>query len=296
MRSQWLVGAITIGLVASLGSITSDMAPASPQAGLRAALTFHASFDGSVNAAFGAGDKTLYSAASFARRQESTAGLPASAEIQHVQGQGRFGDALRFTTRRKPAVFFKADRNVAYRNANWSGTASFWLSVDPAGELETGFCDPIQITPFAWNNAAFFVEFEKTPTAIPFRLGVYADPGVWNPSNRRFEDIPDGERPLVTVGTHPFGKGRWTHVAFTFDRFNTGQRDGVATLYLDGRRVGALADRQQTFTWPPDLAAVNLGASYIGAMDEIAFFNRALSDDEIRALYELPKGVAALAP
>ena len=46
------------------------------------------------------------------------------------------------------------------------------------GQLEPGFCDPVQITPRAWNDAAFFVEFEKRPESIPFRLGVYADLGV----------------------------------------------------------------------------------------------------------------------
>jgi hypothetical protein len=250
-----------------------------------------------VDAAHAAGDPKLYAIAMVGRGQPApppAAGLPASGETVHARGAGRFGDALRFTQRRKPRVFFQADRNVAYKAADWSGTVSFWLSVDPATELEPGFCDPIQITPRAWNDAAFFVEFEKRPESIPFRLGVYADLDVWNPTGRRFEDIPAAERPLVTVEQPPFGAGKWTHIVFTFERFNTGQPNGVARLYLDGRPAGHLSPRLQTFTWDPAKSAIAMGLSYVGLMDELSVFNRALGDAEVAALHELPQGVTAL--
>ena len=171
--------------------------------------------------------------------------------MQHAVGAGRFGDALRFTKRTAPLVFFRAMQNMPYSQSNWSGSVSFWLQVDPKGQLEPGFCDPVQITPRAWNDAAFFVEFEKRPESIPFRLGVTPILGVWNPAKRKFEDIPASERPLVTVTDPPFSGSRWTHVVFTFERFNTGKADGVARLYLDGEPRGMLAARQQTFTWDP---------------------------------------------
>ncbi|MCC7007401.1 MAG: LamG domain-containing protein [Acidobacteria bacterium] len=295
MRLSW-AAACAAGLLLLGGMLVIEEIPVQAQAGLRAALTFHAGFDNGVNAVHAAGDRTLYSAPTFARRQEGTPGLPATGEVQVASGLGRFGDALRFTARRHPSVFFKAQRNVPYAKTNWAGTVSFWLSVDPAGELDPGFCDPVQITPHAWNNAAFFVEFEKTATATPFRLGVYADLNVWNPTNRRFEDIPGPERPLVTVEQPPFGKGKWTHVAFTFDRFNTGEPDGVARLYLDGQPAGALTARRQTFTWDPAQAAINIGAGYVGMFDELSVFGRVLSDAEIKALHALPTGVAGLLP
>ena len=223
------------------------IAQTSPAA-LRAALTFHASFDGTADAVFAAGNPKVATAPSMSRRQESTPGLPVGGEAVLATGAGRFGDALRFTQRRKPAVYFEAGRNVAYQAANWSGTVSFWLSVDPAAELEPGFCDPIQITPRAWNDAAFFVEFEKRPESIPFRLGAYADLAVWNPEGRKFEDVLPAERPLIAVEQPPFGRAKWTHVVFTYDRFNTGQADGVVRLYLDGVAAGQLSGRTQTFT------------------------------------------------
>ena len=107
-------------------------------------------------------------------------------------------------------------------------------------------------------------------------------------------EIPGSERPLVTVDKPPFTKGRWTHVVFTFERFNTGRPDGIARLYLDGSPQGSLSPRQQTFTWDAENTYVALGLSYIGLIDDLAIFNRALTEDEIRALFGLTKGVASL--
>ena len=261
---------------------------------LRAALTFHAAFDGNVDAGRAAGDPKLYSASTMKARDQATPGLPASGEVLHARGEGRVGDALRFTRRKSPFVFFRAAGNVPYKKQDWSGTVSFWLKVDPAKELETGFCDPVQITPRAWNDAAFFVEFEKRPESIPFRLGVYADLEVWNPTKRKFEEIPAAERPLVTVENPPFGAGKWTHVAFTWERFNTGRPDGTARLYLDGSPRGVLSSRLQTFTWDPEAAVIGLGLGYIGALDELSVFDRALEESEIRALHGLAGGVGSL--
>ena len=265
--------------------------PAAAQDTLREALTFHASFDGGLDAAHAAGDPKLDSAPSMKERQGAQPGLAAASQVEHARGAGRFGDALRFTAKRAPFVFYKAAGNVPYEKTDWDGTVSFWLSTDPAKQLEPGFCDPVQITPRAWNDAAFFVEFEKKPDAIPFRLGVYADLDVWNPQKRKFAEIPQSERPLVTVDDPPFAGGRWTHVAFTFERFNTGKPDGVARLYLNGEPRGALDGRQQTFTWDPGEAVIGLGLSYIGLLDELSVFNRALTDGEIKTLFALEKGV-----
>jgi hypothetical protein len=282
-------------LIAGAGALVAASAAQAPQPDAwRKSLTFHASFDGKVDAAFAAGDSKLYWAPSLKQRQDAKPGLPEAGTVQMAAGAGRFGDALRFTTRKSPVVFFQGSKNMPYQAANWSGTVSFWLSTDPQGELEPGFCDPVQITPRAWNDAAFFVEFEKRPEGIPFRLGVYADLNVWNPQKRPFAEIPAAERPLVTVPQPPFGKGKWTHVLFTFERFNTGQPDGVARLYLDGEPQGSLGQRPQTFTWDVQSAYIGLGLNYIGMLDDLSIFSRALTGDEVRSLYRLEKGVNAL--
>jgi len=261
---------------------------------LREVLTFHASFNNRLDADMGLGDRKLYSAPSLSKRAEAKAGLPSTGEIILAQGQGHFGHALRFTKKKSPLVFFQAQKNIAFQPTNWNGTVSFWLSTDPEKDLEPGFCDPIQITPRAWNDAAFFVEFEKRAESIPFRLGVYSDLKVWNPQNRKWADVPLSEKPLVTVEKPPFREGKWTHVLFTFENFNTGASNGIARLYLDGKFQGALSPRQQTFTWDPAQTLVMLGLSYVGFFDELSIFKRPLSDSEIEVLYQLKGSLAPM--
>lgn len=293
-RVKRLVTVLPALLAAVTVCVAWTAVPGAQQHSLREALTFHASFDGRTDATYAAGDQALYWAPSFKERQNAAKGLPPGGQIRRAVGAGRYGDALQFTMRKSPIVFFQGAQNMPYRTADWSGTVSFWLSVDPEGELEPGFCDPVQITPRAWNDAAFFVEFEKRPEAIPFRLGVYADFNVWNPTKREFAEIPAGERPLIAVEKPPFGRGKWTHVLFTFDRFNTGKPDGEVRLYLDGRPSGSLGPRQQTLTWDPGQTTIALGLGYIGLLDDLSIFNRVLVDDEIRVLHALEGGVSGL--
>ena len=235
MRIPTLGSALTVGALVSLGTAAS----ATSQASLASALAFHAPFDGGVDARHAAGDPRLYWSPTFARRAEAQPGLPPTDTV-HAPGAGRFGDAIRFTRRGAPVVFFQGGANTPYAASNWNGTVSFWLSTDPSADLGIGFCDPIQITPRMWNNGAFFVEFEKSkiPGAdIPFRLGVYADFDVWNPTKRPFDEIPAAERPLVTVDTPPFAKGKWTHIVYTWESFNTGRTTASRVSTSTARRA-----------------------------------------------------------
>jgi hypothetical protein len=83
---------------------------------------------------------------------------------------------------------------------------------------------------------------------------------------------------------------------FTFANFNTGKKDGVAVLYLDGQPVGSVSPRVQTFTWNPAQAIAVLGIGYTGLFDELAFFNRALTPAEVEQLFALPNGVTDFHP
>ena len=99
---------------------------------------------------------------------------------------------------------------------------------------------------------------------------------------------------MVDVSRKAFASGRWTHVAVVFSGFNTGKDDGVATLYLDGKPEGSLSARRQTFTWDQERAAIWLGLSYIGLLDDLALFDRPLTAAEVSALAALEGGVASL--
>lgn len=261
---------------------------------LRQALTFHASFDTGPDADFGLGDRRLFTAPSLNHPRVGTPGLPTSGVVSVAKGEGKVGDALRFHRKAPEVVYFQADKNLSYAKSNWSGTVSFWLRLDPDTDLEPGYCDPLQITPRAWNDAAFWVDFSKDERPRHFRLGAFADRAVWDPSLRDLDKTPEAERPMVTVTKLPFTRQHWTHVVFTFANFNTGRKDGVATLYLDAKPQGSVSAREQTFSWDPAKTIAMLGIGYTGLFDELAFFNRALTAAEVGKVFGLPGGITAL--
>ncbi len=258
---------------------------------LAAALSFHASFDRSANADFGDGDLRIYRAQGGLERAKS--GLP-SAAVHLAKKRGRLGGALAFTDKTTTRIFFKAEENLRYRSDNWNGTVSFWLNVDPEKDLKPGFCDPIQVTDKTWNKAALWVDFSKDQVPRHFRYGAFADYAVWNPTNRKFEESAPSERPWIVVERPPFGRGKWTHVVMTFSGFNRSGTGGVAKLFLDAQLQGELMDRPQVFTWDISKTMIYLGIAYIGLMDDLALFDRALSPQEVKVLHRLRRGVAEL--
>lgn len=277
-------GSLTIFL-AACSSVPPQL---SPKESLQKALTFYAPFDGSVDAQSSQGDARLYSATSMKHPRVGTPGLPATGNVVLSPTGGRAGGALEFRKKASEIVFFQGDRNIPYQTINWQGTVSFWLNLSPDQDLQPGYCDPLQITPRDWNDAAFFVEFGKDESPRHFRLGAYADFKVWNPMNRPWESLSMAEKPLVNVERPPFQRGKWTHVAFTFARYNTDKPNGETRLYLDGQLQGSLSAREQTYTWDPSKTLIMFGLSYIGLFDELAIFNRALNETEIKTLFESP--------
>jgi hypothetical protein len=270
------------------GVSCADFSPEGvPHQGLRHALTFFAGFDGGADAGYATGDPDVWMAPGGAFR-DARPGLPAGVSI--APGQGRYGDALRFEKASKDLVFFRGAKNVDWSPKAFSGTVSFWLSLDPERDLEPGFCDPIQLTDKKWNDACLWTDFSRDERPRLFRFGVFSDFREWNPRDDR-----EAERPEVVVKRHPFEQGKWTHVCFTFQRFNTGQSDAIARLYLNGELQGELVGKR-TFTWDMSRVSIILGVSYVGLFDELSIFNRALGPEEVRELARLEGGVGSLLP
>ena len=286
-----VVALMAIGML-SLGSGCASRNPS--QQSLRSALTFYASFDHGADADFARGDSQVYHAKGMNERFAGTRGMPTTPEIHIEAGAGRYGSGLNFTKAQAPVIFYKAPGNVAIPPQDWSGTVSFWLSTDLVHQLPWGYSDPIQITSKAWNDAAFYTDFEKRTNGTSFRLGVCADLKVWNPNNRDWDKMVPPEKPLVLVENPPFAAGKWTHVAYTFEHFNTGKPDGVAKFYLNGELRGEVSARTQTFTWEPSKTLIMLGIGYVGRYDDLAIFDRSLSANEIKTLRDLPEGVSSL--
>lgn len=158
------------------------------------ALKFHASFDQGPDADFGAGDRSIYSATSYEESDAATPGIQVP-DVAIEAEVGRFGSALRFGSRNLQALFYKAKDNVNYSTTGMAGTVSFWLSLDPAVDLEPGFCDPIQITDVAYNDSAVWVDF-TSENPRQFRLGVFGDLDLWNANN-----LPRPRIPTLTSGS-----------------------------------------------------------------------------------------------
>ena len=86
----------------------------------------------------------------------------------------------------------------------------------------------------------------------------------------------------------------WTHVVFCFANINSGKKDGWGRLYLDGKDQGAFENWPIAFNWDIRQSALTLGLNYIGWIDDVAVFNRALIGAEVRAIHDLKDGVRSL--
>ena len=67
-------------------------------------------------------------------------------------------------------------------------------------------------------------------------------------------------------------------------------------MYLNGKLQGAIEKWNLMFDWDPARVLLVLGASYVGYMDDLAVFDRALTDVEIERIYGLKNGIRDLYP
>jgi len=281
MRSPRLALLALCSLAAS-AALAADLAP------LKQALTLHAPFDGTFDAAFSRGDRTLYLAGG---------GLSGPAKetdaIKLSPGTGRFGGALAVTKKNPVRPFFKGPGAIDYKAADWSGSVSVWLKLTPDEDLEPGYCDPVQIVAGDSKKGFIFLEWSKDESPRHFRFAIRPLFEIWNPKNQDWAKMTDAERPMINLPRAPFARTRWTHVVFTFDRLNAGKA-GVGHLYLDGQPQGTLSGWDLTFGWAADKVQLVLAAAYVGQIDDLAAFDRALTATEVARLYALPGGIADL--
>jgi hypothetical protein len=251
-------------------------------AALSKALVLHASFDGSADSQVQQGDGKVYTTESLARKQW-TPGID-RADVTIAKGAGVFGDCIRFADKSPKVICYKGEVLPKYHRTI-DGTVCFWMRLDPDKDLKPGFCDPIQITEKAWNDAAMFVDFDKD---LPrdFRLGVFSDLKFWNPENTPWEKWPIDKRPMVTVKQPGFSNEKWKHVAFSFQGINAPENQPArASLYLDGKLQGTL-EGPMKFTWDPTKTAIMIGIEYIGDMDELMIFDKPLSQEQMQFIIQ----------
>ena len=256
---------------------------------LRDQLLFLSTFDGTTTADISVGDGQLFTAENMKTISAAKSGLHDPA-VSLALGQGLVGDALEFKSKKRKLTFYKAAKNFNYDTESCSGCISFWLQLDPAADLEPGFCDPIQITDSGYNDAAIWVDFTKD-NPRDFRLGVIGDLVAWNPDKVSPDNNPEFDKRLITVKQPSFARGKWSHILINFEGLNSDK--STTELFFDGVSKGRL-DVNDPFTWEAEKSNILLGLSYVGLMDELAIFKRPLSPAEVKRVFESKGGLKQL--
>jgi hypothetical protein len=282
------VGAV-FGLLLAVGPATA----APEEAALRKAVMLYASFDEAVRADYGQGGAlTLKTRSTDPERKDRwiiSSGIPSKA-FRIAPGKGISGGALECVDvlPNNGRIFFPARLNLAYKKGGWGGAVSVWVKTDPNKMLKTKFCDPIQISYRGAHDAGIWFDFND---AKPRDLRM----GAFTALRAREKPIPesDPKAPLVRVEDIGWKADDWHHVVMSWRNFDTGKKDAVATLYIDGKKIGQIKDRAIAMDWNIWLTGIYVGVNFIGLLDELAVFGRDLTADEVTYLYKHP---AALSP
>ena len=247
--------------------------------GFRKSLTFFASFDNGFDADFAVGDKQIYSVKS---QEEISNAKPAAGQAPEVRlapGEGRNGGtAIEFKKKTPNFVFFQAEKNIHYRDKDWSGTFSFWLKVDPVKGLAPGYTDPVQLTDANYDDSAIWVDFTKS-SPREFRLGMKCDKAAGEKNDEQTK-----QSRVSAASTLPFSADTWTHVVITYSALNTDA--GQGRLYFDGVEQASVTGIDDPFTWDLSKAKIRLGVAFVGMIDELAAFDKELTAKEIQSLHK----------
>ena len=257
---------------------------------LKQALTFHASFDKGFDADFSRGDK-----AAVVRGKQGPVPVAANEELKLVP-DGRFGGGLHFTKKGSTQPRFKGAGVLGYNDKNWSASVSVWLRLDPDKDLAPGYCDPVQIVGDDTKKGFIFLEWSKDETPREFRFAIRPLEQIWNPNKLDWAKMTDAQRPAVNLKRAPFSREAWTHAVFTLENVNDKTKKPVGRLYLNAQLMGSIENWDLTLGWNPDAVALVLGAAYVGHLDDLAAFNRALTAAEVKTLNGLKTGVRELHP
>ncbi len=267
-------------------------APAQNLDGLKKALTFHASFDKGLDADFSRGEKGC-----FVRTSKGVVPAALNDRLMLVPVAGRFGNGLHFTKKGATRPQFSGTGGVLnYNDQSWSASVSVWLRLDPDKDLAPGYCDPVQIVGDDFKKGFIFLEWSKDDAPRHFRFAIRPLDQIWNPNNIDWAKMTAEQRPAVNLTTAPFSREAWTHVVFSFENVNDKTKKPVGRLHMNGKLMGTIENWDLTLGWNPESVLLVLGAAYVGHLDDLAAFDRALTDAEVKQVFELKAGVRELHP
>ena len=253
---------------------------------IRGSVTFYASFDSAVVGDRGGG--ALRVSTRFKHETEKgrfvfEKGFD-SGVFRILAGAGVSGGALEATRTlpRSGRIFVPASGNLAYRKGGWAGSASFWLKTDPNRMLKS-YCDPLQITERGASNGGIWCDFnDATPRDMRMGLFPAVPPGG--------KPIPESNpaAPMIWNRRVDFRAADWHHVAMTWENLDSGRADARGALYVDGKLIGTMDPREIAMDWDLARAGIYFAVGYVGLMDELALFGRALTLEEVKMLTARP--------
>jgi hypothetical protein len=260
---------------------------------IRKAVTFYASFDEEVKGDFGRGQLAFDTRVNDPKEKGKFVvekGFSAKA-FRIAKGKGISGGALEAVDvlPDNGRIFVPAKGNLAYKAGGWGGSVSMWCKTNPDKLLKTGFCDPVQITQKGANNGGLWFDFND---AKPRDLRHGAFPAV--PDGKKGIAESDPNAPMVRVPKVGWKEADWHHVVLTWENLDTGKEDAVTSLYIDGKLIGRVKGRAIAMGWDIEKAGIYTAINYIGLIDEMALFDRALSPEEVAALHKKPGLLAEL--
>ena len=273
-----IIGTVMIGAGQQIG--------AGDEASLKKAVLFYASFDDTLKPDVGTG--TLWTRFNHEKEPGAFAFEPGfDAKIVRIaKGKGVAGGGCLEATDvlpRNGRIYYPMRNNLAFKKAGWGGAFSVWIDTDPNTLFKTKFCDPIQITQKGATNGGIWFDFND---AMPrdLRMGVF--PAVPTGAIGIKEDDP--KAPMVRVPKIDFKVGAWHHVVVSWSNFDTLKKDALATLYIDGKKIGDVKDRAIAMDWNVEKAGIYVAVNYVGLLDELTLFNRAITADEVALLHKSP--------
>jgi len=253
---------------------------------LKKAVALYASFDEWPEADVGSGDPRFWTRLNDAKEKGKfvhTKGFDAM--VFGINKKGVQGGCLeaKDVLPENGRIYFPAKGNIGYREGGWSGALSVWINTDPNTLLKTKFCDPIQITQKGANNGGIWFDFNDAKPR-DMRHGVFTAVGEGEkPLTEEGDDAP-----MVRVPRVAFKQGEWRHIVLNWKNLDTGKKDAISQLYIDGKLIGEVKDRAIGMKWDMEKAGIYVAVNYIGLLDELAVFGRALSENEIASLHKTP--------
>ncbi|MBN2642608.1 MAG: hypothetical protein JXR78_13225 [Victivallales bacterium] len=163
-------------------------------------------------------------------------------------------------------VSFNSNGNIDIKN----GAISFWLKVDKALNQAEGSVN-------LFRSGHLALSYQPKKDTLYFMTGKH------NGENFRWDYSPNSKIP---AGWKP---GEWRHIVICWD-----EHSGRKELYIDGKQVGSTLSSRMPAVISPE-GELFVGENFKGNIDELAYFDKPLSQGAVAAICASPGLIAKTA-